>query len=483
MAGLAVEPVDDPVHLDGEVDSAPDVVDARHVQPAAGQIAVVQRAHLLDAEALGRCVELADQPVDDGQRFVRGQTGRQLVEPDDVGEDDRHVLVVLGDRLLAVAVARHHGFGHQGQHQAVVLPPLLVEQVLLDREVSAHVVESDCQITEFVAGGHRKRHPVVARADLLRTCLEATDRAHEQPRQQHRRDADDEDDRHRRQHQRSRERRHRSECLRRVDLGDDGPPQPWNVGGRVGLQGFVTEIVVGDQRAALTPLRQLGGLGRHRLHQGGAVLADGVLGDVRRSSRVDDVALVGLGILEKQPGIGSHQVVGADDERLTGGAHAGVLPAAVDRHQRVDLRDRELQCQHAVDPAQRSDRRYEPCGRLVRGLVVAEVGEADVVDGVGVERLLICAGEFTALVRTVQDVGAEVDALVRAVDDVAPGVEQQGVLEFKPGDDLAEEVVELGVGGRPWRCRPWRRRTRSPRPSPPSACRSPRRERCSKLCR
>ena len=57
-AGLGVEPVDDALHLDREVDGAPDVVQPRHVQPAAGQVAVVQGAHLLDAEILCRGVEL-----------------------------------------------------------------------------------------------------------------------------------------------------------------------------------------------------------------------------------------------------------------------------------------------------------------------------------------------------------------------------------------------------------------------------------------
>ena len=147
---LAVEPVDDPLHLDGEVDRPPDVVDARHVQPATREIAVAQRADPLDAEALGRRVELAHQLVDDGQRLLGLQVGRQLVESDDVGEDHRHVLVVLGDGLLPVTVAGHHLFGHERQQQPVVLLALLVEQVLLDREVAAHVVESDCQIAELV---------------------------------------------------------------------------------------------------------------------------------------------------------------------------------------------------------------------------------------------------------------------------------------------------------------------------------------------
>ena len=186
------------------------------------------------------------------------RSGRQFVETDDVGEDHGDVLVVLGDGLLAVAVARHHLLGHQGQQQAVVLAPLLVEEVLLDGEVAAHVVERHGQIAEFVAGRHGDGNAVVARADLLGAALEPADRADEQPRQQHRRDADHEDDRHRRQHQPPGERRHRGEGLRGVDLGDDGPSQPGDVGGRIGLQRLVAEVVVGDQRAALALLRQLG---------------------------------------------------------------------------------------------------------------------------------------------------------------------------------------------------------------------------------
>ena len=45
-SGLGVETVHDALHLDREVHGAPDVVEARHAQPAAGQVAVVQRAHL-----------------------------------------------------------------------------------------------------------------------------------------------------------------------------------------------------------------------------------------------------------------------------------------------------------------------------------------------------------------------------------------------------------------------------------------------------
>ncbi len=62
VAGLGVETVHYALHLDREVHGAPDVVEARHAQPAAGQVAVVQRAHLFDAEILRGRVELAVEP-------------------------------------------------------------------------------------------------------------------------------------------------------------------------------------------------------------------------------------------------------------------------------------------------------------------------------------------------------------------------------------------------------------------------------------
>ena len=111
----------------------------------------------------------------------------------------------------------------------------------------------------------------------------------------------------------------------------------------------------GPLRSALTLLRQLGGIGGHRLNQGRAVLTDRVLGHVGRGARRDHVPLVGLRILQEQPGIGAHQIIGTDDERLTRGTHAGILPAPVHRHELVDLRDRELKRQNAVDPALRPD--------------------------------------------------------------------------------------------------------------------------------
>ena len=66
-----VEALDDGVHLAGEVDRPQGVVDPRQDQPAAGEVAAAQRAHLLDADALGGLVELAHDVVELGQRRRR----------------------------------------------------------------------------------------------------------------------------------------------------------------------------------------------------------------------------------------------------------------------------------------------------------------------------------------------------------------------------------------------------------------------------
>ena len=183
--------------------------------------------------------------------------------------------------------------------------------------------------------------------------------------------------------------------------------------------------------AALAALSQPGRFGRDRLHQRGAALADRLLGHLRRCARVDDVALELLGVLEEHPRVRAHQIVGPDQERLAGVTHAGGFPLLVDGHQPVDLGDRELQRQNAFHPALRPDRRHHPRGGFVGRLVVAEVGDADVVDGVGRHRLLVGLAQVALPVGAGEDVGAEIDALVGGVDDVAAGVEQQRVLELE----------------------------------------------------
>jgi hypothetical protein len=104
---------------------------------------------------------------------------------------------------------------------------------------------------------------------------------------------------------------------------------------------------------------------------------------------------------------------------------------------------------HTADSAVRADGGHHPSRRFVGGLVVAEVGDADIVDIVGAHGFHVCIGEQPAAVGAGENVAAEINALVSGVDDVALRVDQKRVLEPVPRDDLAEEVVEPGIGGRP----------------------------------
>ncbi len=193
---------------------------------------------------------------------------------------------------------------------------------------------------------------VVAGADLLRTGLEPADRAHEQPRQQHRRETDHEDDHRRGQHQLAGERRDGGERLRGVDLGDHRPVQPGHVDRRVRLQRLVAEIVVGRSACPAGPAGPAWSP-RWRPAAPGWCRPAGSPPRPRRAvcpprrRRACKLSRV----LEEQPRVRAHQVVGSDDERLAGLAHARLFPAPVHRHQPVDLGDRKLQREHAVDAA------------------------------------------------------------------------------------------------------------------------------------
>ena len=143
-------------------------------------------ANRLDAKGFGRRIEFAHQLVDDPHQFVAGQPVGDLVEADDVGEDDRDVLVLLRDGLLAFAVTLHDRLGHQRQQQTVVFLALFGEQLFLDLQIPAHLVESDSEIADLVARRDRYRDVVVAGADLLRAGLQSPDGPHEYLGDQHR---------------------------------------------------------------------------------------------------------------------------------------------------------------------------------------------------------------------------------------------------------------------------------------------------------
>ena len=67
VTGFTVEPVDDALAFQGEVDGPPDVVQSRGVEATAPQVAVTDRADALDAEVICGRVELALELGDDSE--------------------------------------------------------------------------------------------------------------------------------------------------------------------------------------------------------------------------------------------------------------------------------------------------------------------------------------------------------------------------------------------------------------------------------
>ena len=141
--------------------------------------------------------------------------------------------MLLRDDLLALLVALDDRFGHQQRQELGVLLALLDEQLFLDRQTSAHLVESLCQFADLVARLDGHVDVVVACADALRARLQSPDGPHEELGEEHRGDAHGEDDADGRQHDGPGERGLPLERLRGVDLADDGPVQ-FGVGNRDG---------------------------------------------------------------------------------------------------------------------------------------------------------------------------------------------------------------------------------------------------------
>lgn len=360
--------------------------------------------------------------------------------------------MLLGDGLLALPIALQHRLGHQRQQQAVVLPALLVEQLFLDREVSAHLVESRCQITDLVAGPDGNVDVVVAGADLAGALLESPDRAHRRLGDEHRRYADHENHCGDRDHQVLAEPAQPRERIGVVPRGQDRPVQVGvgDVQRGVGLQLPVAHVVGGGDHARLAALGRAQARGRDGLHQRGAAQVDRAVHDVRRGARVDGVAPVLLRILDENPRVGTHQIVRAGQVGLGGRAHPGGFPVTAGGHDLVDLGGRHRQGHHALDPPVHPDRGHHPCGRGVElRLVGLEVGDPHEVDVVGGQGFLVGLAQLRFAVRAGEDVGPEIGALHDAVDDVALRVEQQRVAVVEAGGDVADVEIEAGVGRRP----------------------------------
>src|SRR5690606_24775795 len=80
-AVLHTESLDDAVQLEGELEHAAGVVDARHRETAACQVALRGRSHMLDTDAVGRLVEAAHQLVEQLEGVLRVEVCAELLEP------------------------------------------------------------------------------------------------------------------------------------------------------------------------------------------------------------------------------------------------------------------------------------------------------------------------------------------------------------------------------------------------------------------
>ena len=98
VAGVA----DGGLHGEREVSRGPDVVTGRPGQPGGGHVRVADRLDLLDAERRAGRVEGREQRVERGHQLPDLEPRRDLGEPDEVAEDDRDVVVPVGDELLAL---------------------------------------------------------------------------------------------------------------------------------------------------------------------------------------------------------------------------------------------------------------------------------------------------------------------------------------------------------------------------------------------
>ena len=254
--------LEDGLELEREVDRAARVVDARRREAAAGEVALPRGAHALDAVALGGLVEGADEVVEPGDRLFGRHRERELLEPDDVGEDHRDVVAVLGDRVVAVLVAARHALGHEREDEALVRPLLLLDEVRLDLEAAAHVVEGGRDVGELVARAGVDLDALLAGGDPLRGGLEPAQRPHEDLREHEREQADEDDHAGGREDEVAREVLDGHERLGRGLLRDDDPVQSVDAERGVGREAVATEVVALEQRAVLARERARHGLAR-----------------------------------------------------------------------------------------------------------------------------------------------------------------------------------------------------------------------------
>ncbi len=174
-------------------------------RPHARDVRLPGRPHAFDAVSLGGLIEDADEVVEPRDRLSGRQRERELFESDDVGEDHRHVVVVLRDRIVAVLVAIGDPLGHEREHEGFVRLLLLLDEVRLDLQAPAHVVEGGRDVGELIARPGVDLHALLARGDALRCELESPQRPHEHLREHEGQEADEDDHRGRREDQVARE--------------------------------------------------------------------------------------------------------------------------------------------------------------------------------------------------------------------------------------------------------------------------------------
>ena len=450
-AVVIVEPLDDLGQLPGVGDGAAGMVDPGYDQSAGGEQAVVlHAAHLFDAVPFGCATESLDQRVQHGDRVTGGQAPSELVEPEKLGVDHRHVAVLGADVLLALPEAPGDRLGHQAREQLVVLPLLLVDELLLGLQAGAHVVERRRQLAELVGGADRYGGAEIATADPAHRLGELLDGPREYPGEKHRQQAHREHDRCGGQGDVAGEPAHRRQRLGPVDLGHDRPVQAGNLQRGVGQQRLGTQVTLGRDDSALPGQGEVDGGRAHRLQQHAVADLDLPLRHGRVGAVGHHVGPVTLGVLEQLPRHRPHHPVRPGQVGLPRAAQTLRLPAPFAGHDVVDARGGELQGENPVDPGVVADRGEHPRGRrAVGGGVSLEVGEDHLVDRGRAHRPAVGVGEVGGGVRRGQHVGAQVDLLVGRIDDVAGGVDQHHVVETETLGVVGEERLILGVESGP----------------------------------
>ena len=444
---LVVEAVQDLGDFLGEGDDATGVVNPRHDQSAGRQQTVVlHAAHLIDAVSFGRAVEGPHQRVEGGDGLPGRQRAGEVVEPKQLGVDDRHIAVLGADVFLAVAVSTGLGLGHQGGQQFVVLPALFDNELLFGLQTGAHVVERRPQLAELVASGHRHADTEFAAADPAHRVGKRLDRSGQNAAEQQRQQAHDQHDRRGGQGKVAGETVDRGQHLRLADRRDDRPVQAGDVQRGVGHQRLRADVIARRVDAGLPRQRPVDRDGVHRLQQHTVAGLDLSPGNGFRRTVGSHVGDEAFRITQQVPGDRAHQLVRPGQVGLPGTAETVGLPPLVPGHHGIDFGRPQLQRQRPVDAVGVADRRHDPgCGHAVGGRVVLEVREDHLVDRAGLHRLPVCLGELCRLVRAVPEVGAQVDTLHGGVNDVAVGVEQHHVVETEPGNEVGEELLVAGV--------------------------------------